>query len=92
MTCIEYINYTPVRYTEVTQMTLRDEVWNEVLVHLHKKESLKRSDLHFDSSQRHTVRRVLNRMENHGWLYRDSPNCAIWKRGEKFETLLKDSE
>jgi len=43
-------------------MTLRDDTWNAVLVQLRKTGQFKISDLPFDESKRHTVRRVLREM------------------------------
>ncbi len=63
-------------------MTLRDDVWNHVLVQLRKTGQFKISDLPFNEGQRHTVRRVLREMETLRWLTRDNNRAAIWKLGE----------
>lgn len=63
-------------------MTLRDEVWNAVLKQLAQTGKFKISDLPFDDSQRHTVRRVLREMEQLYWLSRESTQAAIWRIGE----------
>ena len=69
-------------------MTLRDEVWDEVLFVLSSKGKFKISDLKFDKSQRHTVRRVLRQMENQGWLNRETEQAGIWRLGSRAEILL----
>lgn len=73
-------------------MTLRDEVWNDVLKQLIKTGKFRISDLDFDESQTHTVRRVLREMEELGWLSRDSPRAAYWRMGELAELHLNVSE
>lgn len=72
-------------------MTLRDEVWDEVLDQLLKTGKFKIGDLPFDESQRHTVRRVLREMEEMGWLERETPRAAYWRLGEKAEMHLNVS-
>lgn len=69
-------------------MTLRDKVWDAVLDTLNDEEAFKVKDLAFDESKRHTVRRVLRRMENHGWVSRETPKSSIWCRGPKYEEQL----
>lgn len=75
-------------------MTLRDRVWDAVLRELatDNKEGFKISDLNFDESKRHTVRRVLREMENLGWLQRTGERGRIWYPGESAERFLKISE
>lgn len=72
-------------------MTLRDEVWNAVLEQLVKTGSFRISDLPFDESQRHTVRRVLREMEDLGWLSRENKRAATWRVGEMAELHLNIS-
>lgn len=69
-------------------MTLRDEIWNEVLTTLVNRGQFKINELPFDESQRHTVRRVLKEMEELGWLTRESEHASIWRIGSKSELLL----
>lgn len=73
-------------------MTLRDEVWDEVLRTLIKEGKFKISDLKFDESERHTVRRVLRHMEEQGYLRRDTPQAKIWRVGERGREILNLSE
>lgn len=69
-------------------MTLRDDVWDEVLTTLVNRGQFKIKELPFDESQRHTVRRVLKEMEELGWLTRESEHASIWRIGSKAELLL----
>lgn len=69
-------------------MTIRDDVWDAVIEQLITTGKFKLSDLPFDESKRHTVRRVLNEMEENNWLTRDSENAAIWRLGEKAKLCL----
>ena len=74
-------------------MTLRDDVWDEVLTTLVNRGKFKVSELSFSRSQIHTVRRVLKEMEEKGWMMRESEQGAIWRVGSKGELLLDiDSE
>lgn len=66
-------------------MTVRDAVWNDILIQLRKTGQFKISDLDFDQSKRHTVRRVLREMEKLGWLRREDKRAATWKLGELAE-------
>lgn len=73
-------------------MTLRDRVWNTVLLQLRRTGKFRISDLHqFDDEQLHTVRRVLREMEELGWLARESKRAATWRIGEKGELYLNVS-
>jgi hypothetical protein len=72
-------------------MTLRDQVWHEVLLELRKTGCFRISELPFDEGQRHTVRRVLREMEEMDWLARESTRAAIWRMGEKAELYLNVS-
>lgn len=63
-------------------MTIRDEVWHEVMKQLVQTGYFKISDLPFEEGQRHTVRRVLKEMEERGWLERENERAAIWRIGE----------
>jgi ribosomal protein S19E (S16A) len=72
-------------------MTARDQVWDAVLRQLNKTGYFKISDLPFDESQRHTVRRVLREMEQLGWLERENDRAAIWRVGERGRLLLNVS-
>lgn len=69
-------------------VTLRDAVWDEVLITLVEEGKFKISDLQFDTNQRHTVRRVLREMEGTGWLMRESDRAKIWRAGEKARKYL----
>lgn len=69
-------------------MTLRDTVWHAVLKQLRKTGSFRISDLPFDESQRHTVRRVLREMEEMEWLARENNRAATWHPGETALTHL----
>ncbi len=72
-------------------MTLRDTVWDAVLRELATEDEagFKISDLDFDESQRHTVRRVLREMEDLGWLERTGKRGRIWYPGENAKLFLK---
>lgn len=70
-------------------MTLRDEVWDEALTKLKRQGRFKISDLPFDDSERHTVRRTLRNMEDAGWLQRDSEQSPVWRLGSKAELILE---
>jgi len=72
-------------------MTLRDQVWDEVLHQLVRTGQFKISDLDFEESQRHTVRRVLREMEDLNWLRRDDNLSATWKLGELAEMHMNIS-
>ena len=73
-------------------MTLRDQAWNVALIQIVKTGKFKLTDLPFDGSERHTVRRALREMEKYDWLTRDSPHSTIWRAGDKAEMLLNLSE
>jgi len=62
-----------------------------VLDELVRTGTFKISDLDFDESKRHTVRRVLKQMESLGWLTRESNKAAIWRLGPKAKTKLNVS-
>jgi len=49
------------------------------------------SELPFDESQRHTVRRTLREMETLGWLSRENDRSATWRMGEQAELHLNVS-
>lgn len=70
-------------------MTLRDEVWDEALTRLKRNGKFRLSELPFDESERHTVRRSLRNMEERGWLYRESEQSPIWRLGSKAELILE---
>lgn len=72
-------------------MTLRDHVWNAVLKQLVKTGQFRISDLPFNESQRHTVRRTLRKMEGLGWLSRENDRAATWRMGELAELHLNVS-
>lgn len=69
-------------------MTLRDDVWNEVLETLIEEGKFKIGDLDFDESERHTVRRVLRNMEELGYLRRESEQARIWRAGPRAKDTL----
>jgi len=69
-------------------MTLRDDIWDDVLFRLVHEGKFKISDLGYDESQRNTVRRVLREMEEQGWLSRESEQASIWRLGPKAEMLM----
>lgn len=70
-------------------MTTRDDVWSAVLDLITEKGAFRRSDLPFDESQRHTVRRTLKGMEEHGWLWRTDEMSPIWRAGPKAKERLQ---
>ena len=70
-------------------MTLRDQVWNSVLHRLTENGRFQISDLPFNESQRHTVRRTLREMEDFGWLKRTSETGKTWYAGELAEEHLQ---
>jgi hypothetical protein len=72
-------------------MTLRDAVWNSVMKQLVKTGHFRISDLPFNQSQRHTVRRTLRRMEELEWLSRENNRAATWRMGENAELHLNVS-
>lgn len=72
-------------------MTLRDQIWDAVLEELVRTGYFKISDLNFNESQRHTVRRVLKEMESLGWLERESDHAAIWRIGPKAQMHMNIS-
>ena len=72
-------------------MTLRDEVWNSVMKQLVKTGQFRISDLPFNESQRHTVRRTLREMETMDWLSRENDRAATWRMGELAELHLNVS-
>lgn len=73
-------------------MTTRDDVWNAVLDLVAEEGAFRRSDLPFDDSQRHTVRRTLKQMEELDWLYRTDEMSPIWRAGPKAKNRLRLSE
>ncbi|ELY65811.1 hypothetical protein C490_13566 [Natronobacterium gregoryi SP2] len=76
--------------------TLRDEVWNAALEELVARGKFKTADLldklDLSESQRQTVRRTLNALEEDGWLERESEQSGIWRLGWKGKMLLNVSE
>jgi DNA-binding IclR family transcriptional regulator len=70
-------------------MTLRDEVWDTVLMQLKNRGRFKISELRFSEGERHTVRRVLREMEEMDWVMRESEHAAIWRLGPKAEMMLE---
>lgn len=72
-------------------MTLRDSVWNAAMKQLVKTGRFRISDLPFNESQRHTVRRTLREMEQMGWLSRENDRAATWRMGEASELYLNVS-
>jgi hypothetical protein len=73
-------------------MVLRDSVWNSALEKIQKNGSFKLTDLPFNKSERHTVRRCAREMESFGWLSRESEHAAIWRAGPKAEMLMNLGE
>lgn len=69
-------------------MTLRDDVWHEVLTLLTRKGQFKIGELPFTEGQRHTVRRVLREMEKLGYLTRESKRAATWRVSEEAMLIL----
>lgn len=60
-------------------MTLREQAWHITLVaKLTNCEPFKRRELNFEESERHTVQRALNSMEDAGYLYRESKTSGVW--------------
>ena len=72
-------------------MTLRDQVWHSVLLHLRRTGCFRISELPFEDEQTHTVRRTLREMEKHGWLARENSRSATWRIGEQAELHLNVS-
>jgi len=70
-------------------MTLRDDVWDATLRQLQEEGSFVISDLPFDESQRHTVRRVLREMEDRDWLTRENKQQKTWYAGKTANNLLQ---
>lgn len=73
-------------------MTIRDEVWNQVIHELVTRGKFKISDLDIEDSQRHTVRRVLKEMESMGFVRRTSEQSSIWRLGRLAELQLDVSD
>ena len=69
-------------------MTLRDSVWDESLMLILNRGKFRTTDLPFDESQRHTVRRTLKEMEDRDWLRRDTDRSPVWRLGPKAEMVL----
>lgn len=69
-------------------MTLRDDAWDRILTVLVNRGKFKLSELGFDNSQIHTVRRVCRTMRKKDWLIKESDQAAIWRAGPKAELLL----
>jgi len=69
-------------------MTLRDDIWDDVLLRIVQQGKFKISDLGYDESHRNTVRRVLREMEDQGWLARESEQSSIWRLGPKAELFM----
>jgi MarR-like DNA-binding transcriptional regulator SgrR of sgrS sRNA len=73
-------------------MTIRDDTWDAAFEQLLTTGEFKLTDLPFNESERHTVRRVLREMENKGWLQRET-GSSKWRVGKKAELLMQlDSE
>ncbi|MUV56229.1 hypothetical protein [Halogeometricum sp. CBA1124] len=75
-----------------SNQTLRDRVWNDVLITVSKQGSFKMGDLGFSESQRHTVRRVLKAMEEQDWLHRENNRMKTWHPGDTAKEYVKFSE
>ena len=73
-------------------MTLRGDCWDTVLTILVEEGRFKLSELPFEDSQKHTVRRVVREMESKGWVERKSKQAAIWRIGPKGRLLLDVDE
>lgn len=75
-------------------MTLRDDVWDEVLEKLIADGKFRLSELESieDDGQKHTARRTLRELERKGWLKRTSPQSPIWRMGEFAEMMLNVDE
>lgn len=71
-------------------MTLRDDVWSEVILMIYKQESFKMADLPFEEGQLHTARRVMRSMEEKGYLMRTSKGSSIWRRGPLADALIAE--
>lgn len=70
------------------QMTIRDDIWDEVLTEITRLGYVTVSDLPFNEEQRYSVRRTLSEMEQSGWLRRKSSHTSKWCLGEKAEDRL----
>lgn len=75
-------------------MTHRDDVWDEVLITLKNEGKFRIAELDAleSESKRQTVLRVLNNMEEKGWLERTSPQSPIWRLGWKAKLILDIDE
>ena len=69
-------------------MTTRDEVWEAIVEELVREGEFKISELPIDEKQRQTVRRVCRKMEDMGFLTRESKQSKTWRAGEKSKALL----
>lgn len=74
-------------------MTLRESAWHvTVLTQLTKVEQFRRRDLGFEESERHTVQRALNSMEELGWLQRDTETGGVWQPGVVTRYVFSEEE
>lgn len=69
-------------------MTLRDDVWDEALTRLAADGKFRISELDFDESEKYTIRRTLNNMEEEGWVERSSKQSPIWRLGWKSKLVM----
>jgi len=74
-------------------MTLRDDTWHiTLLLKIVQAETFKRKELGFTEDERHTVSRVLNDMEQKGWLHRETPTSGVWHPGVITRYLFAEEE
>lgn len=73
-------------------MTTRDAVWGAVIERIVEDGRFRVSDLPFDESKRHTVRRVLREMEDMEYLYRRDDSPQTWRAGENAKLHFDLSE
>lgn len=74
-------------------MTLRERAWHVTLItKISQAETFKRKQLGFEESERHTVQRALNSMEEWGWLYRETETGGIWEPGVLTRWIFTDEQ
>lgn len=81
-----------VEWVKERSMTLRDEVWDAALEEIISEGKFLISDLPFEQSERHTVRRVLKELESKDWVTRNNPQSKTWRAGEKAKEMLQLTE
>ena len=72
-------------------MTIRDEVWNEVITTLATEGEFRIKDLDIDEEKKYTVRRCLQEMEDQGWVTRSSKQSPIYRTGWKMKLIMNQT-